>query len=156
MEKDLASRGPTALGRTIFFNPGDEEISIPENQSIQKFNISKREYFQIIFWKIWVYFQAFKNSYPQERNGKNEKNLKLKVIWNCKFRLSRKKKAPISKLDLDFSHTLVLKLIGQIHIHGGANFMLIDLDKPDTTLVQISRLFYFFLFSNTNHYQMMI
>ena len=24
-------------------------------------------------------------------------------------------------MDLDFSHTLVLKLIGQIHIHGGAN-----------------------------------
>ena len=33
------------------------------------------KYFQIIFKD-----QAFKNSYPQERSGKNEKNLKVKVL----------------------------------------------------------------------------
>ena len=33
-----------------------------------------------LFLKVWVYFQAFKNSYPQERSGKHEKNLKLKVL----------------------------------------------------------------------------
>ena len=33
-----------------------------------------------LFLKIWVYFQAFKNSYPQERSRKYEKDLKLKVL----------------------------------------------------------------------------
>jgi hypothetical protein len=32
-----------------------------------------------MFWKIWAYFQAFLNSYLQERSGKHEKNLKLEV-----------------------------------------------------------------------------
>ena len=32
-----------------------------------------------LFLKFWVYFQAFKNSYPQESSGKHEENLKLKV-----------------------------------------------------------------------------
>ena len=48
-------------------------------------------------------------------------------------------------MDLDFSHTLVLKLIGQIHIHGGADFklidrLLIDRDKPDTGSPRLMRI----------------
>ena len=45
--------------------------------------------------KIWVYFQAFKNS----RSGKHQKNLKLKVS------VSEKKNSapiPIAKLDIGF------------------------------------------------------
>ena len=38
-------------------------------------------------WKIWDYFQAFKNSYPQERSVKHEKNLKLKVSVSDKKKI---------------------------------------------------------------------
>ena len=45
----------------------------------------------------WVYFQDFKTSYPKERSGKREKNLKLKVsVSEKKIRL------PILKLDFGF------------------------------------------------------
>ena len=37
---------------------------------------------------ICVNFQAFKNSYPQERSGKHEKNLKLKVSVSEKKKIS--------------------------------------------------------------------
>ena len=54
------------------------------------------KYFEIIL-KIWVYFQAFKNSYPQERSWKHEKNLKLKVLVS-ENKISAP--IPIPKLDL--------------------------------------------------------
>ena len=52
-------------------------------------HISKREYFQITFWKIWVYFQAFKNS-------KEVGN--MRKIWNWKFRLRGKKISSDTKI----------------------------------------------------------
>ena len=52
------------------------------------------KYFQIIL-KIWVYFQIFKNSYPQEEH---EKNLRLNVL------VSEKKidSNTVPKLELGF------------------------------------------------------
>ena len=59
-----------------------------------------------LFLKIWVYFQAFKNSYPQERSGKHGKSLNLKVLG--------KKMEPILKLDLGFG-SRYRNLVSVIH-----------------------------------------
>ena len=50
-----------------------------------------------LFFKIWVYFQAYKNSYSQESFWKHEKNLKLKISVS-----EKKNSAPTPKLNFGF------------------------------------------------------
>ena len=56
------------------------------------------------FLKILFYFQAFENSYPQERSGKQEKNLK-KISSNTDYEIGLWFRFPIPKLG--FGRTLV-------------------------------------------------
>jgi hypothetical protein len=78
--------------------------------------------------KIWVYFQAFKNSYLQERSGKHEKNLKQKVSVS-----EKNISASILKLDFGFGsryqnlvHFYVAAVEGSAKVNCKKNLEIFD------------------------------